>query len=229
MYCVFECGCLGTTDWVCARCPTHNKLSNSLITTAPSTNPKRWTGTKSTIVLNSLRDSFARMSPESVDLIVTYPNQTEFYARIQSDFLNMPDLFFSEYHKVLKEGGLAILFVEQSVLSAATYAACLHNFNVNSISIVGMKSTVPISCYHTTGYKFCLVLSKGDNDLTLGNFTVRDFSRLFDRLPGKTVLDPTCHYPEIIFGARKAKRKVIGFCYDFHVFKHVVQTLRKAE
>ena len=91
-----------------------------------------------------------------------------------------------------------------------------------------MDTVVPISCYHTLDPKFCIVLSKGNNDMTLGNFRFRDDSKLFDYLPRGTVLDVTCHMPQILLSAYK-RHRIIGFCYDFDVFKYIVTRLRKTE
>lgn len=229
MYAVHGCGCVTRSNYALSRCKVHDALVHTVVNTTPDTNPKRWAGDRSTVILNDLRDSLIRMSPQSVNYIVSYPNQSEFWARSNTHFLNMPDQFFSEYKKVLRDDGLAILFVEQSCISAVTYLAHLHNFNVNSISLARIDCDLPISCYHTDEHKFCIVLSKGGNDTTLGNFRFKSESKLFDLLPRGTVLDVTCHMPKIILNARRSKHRVIGFCYDFDVFKYIVTELRKAE
>lgn len=221
---VYECGCIAGDVSAIAKCPTHEKLvACRWSVEAPVS--KIWRGSNVSIVCNSLTSSIAKIEDNSVSVICTYPNQSEFYARRESDLFPMPDAFFKHYHRVLREEGIAILFVEQSVISAAIYCAQLHNFIVNSISIVSMDVGTP-DCYHTLNPKFCIVLSKGKNSLTLGDFKFRETSSLFERIAAKgLILDTTCLFTPIVLNAVRTNR-VIGLCYDFEIFKTLVTKLR---
>lgn len=220
---VYSCGCVRYNVSAVSRCEQHDQLVICRWSTDIEDNQKVNRNNYGTIAYIDARVGLAKIKSESIAVICSYPNQSEFYARQASSFLRMPDMFFEEYYRILQDDGLLVLFVEPICIASAVYSAVSNNFNVNSISQVIVDVTA--NCYHTIGPKLCLVLGKS-NTKGLANFKFSERSNLFSTLQLKgTVLDTTCLVPEILMCASKTN-KVIGLCYEPHIFKQLSDYFR---
>lgn len=227
---VYECGCIDVDVGAVARCEEHKKLVRTQWSTSlpVGVNRKIHRRDNITLVLGDLHESLAKIPTESIGLICSYPNQSEFYARKDTDFLRMPDTFFRHYMRVLRQDGLLMLFIEPTLIDAAIYTASRCNFSVNSVSQVMLKVS-PCNSYHIAAdfTKFCLLLSKPDgNDLTISNFKLKSDTKLFEHLKIKgTVLDVSCVVRAIVTNSVRTN-KTIGLCYEPEIYKSLVTHFR---
>lgn len=239
----YSCGCTAYNVPIMSRCVEHNGYITAArdVEVTIDTRKSFVSHDKSLAVLNdTLIPAMRRLRDKSVGLIFSYPDQFVFGVRTHlssSAFTALPDSFFPECDRILRDDGTIALIVEHFVLSSVVFCAHMAGFRISSVSTVRMaiKDEPLTSTFinEYSAYKACIVLRKRDagHRPKVGDIKISSAQNVLPDLycGNGMILDTSCiHYPFIFTARRVAKTiGIVGSVKRYLALKQRAESMEK--